>query len=85
MGLIYFLGFFTLIAAVILVWALVQLWNSTQQAENNQSGDPSDSPKGESNENGTHAWAPFFFREEFGEFRNCLYLCGMNIKDLEKL
>jgi len=35
MGLIYFLGFFTLIAAVILVWALVQLWNSTQQAENN--------------------------------------------------
>ena len=31
MGLIYFLSFFTLIAAIILVWAIIQLWNNSQQ------------------------------------------------------
>jgi uncharacterized membrane protein len=34
MGLIYFISFFTLIAAILLIWALVQLQhNSNQQME----------------------------------------------------
>lgn len=35
MGLIYFLGGFTLLAAIILVWALIQLWHNgrNQQME----------------------------------------------------
>ena len=28
MGLIYFLSFFTLIAVVILIWAIAQLWQT---------------------------------------------------------
>jgi hypothetical protein len=33
MGLIYFLSFFTVLAAMALVWALVQLWH-THNIEN---------------------------------------------------
>ncbi len=29
MGLIYFLSFFTLLAALFLIWALFQLWHSS--------------------------------------------------------
>ena len=35
MGLIYFLSFFTLIPAVVLVWAVIQLWKT---ADNNTNG-----------------------------------------------
>ena len=28
MGLIYFISFFTVIAAFVLVWAIMQLWNN---------------------------------------------------------
>ena len=30
MGLIYFLSFFTIIAALVLIWAIIQLWNTPQ-------------------------------------------------------
>jgi len=35
MGLIYFISFFTLIAAIVLVWAMIQLWHTfdTQSSE----------------------------------------------------
>ena len=31
MGLIYFLSFFTVLAAIALVWALLQLWHTSEQ------------------------------------------------------
>ncbi len=35
MGLIYFILFFTLIAAVALIWAIIQLQHQTDQMETN--------------------------------------------------
>ena len=36
MGLIYFLSFFTLIATLFLIWAIIQLWRtSDHQIESN--------------------------------------------------
>ena len=34
MGLIYFISFFTVIAALVLIWAIIQLWNNPQQQLN---------------------------------------------------
>ena len=34
MGLIYFISFFTIIAALVLIWAIIQLWNNPQQQLN---------------------------------------------------
>jgi hypothetical protein len=36
MGLIYFLSFFTVIAAAILVWAMIQLWHSSNANSGNE-------------------------------------------------